>query len=132
MGSICRFCHFHLLFRHYCMGDELQRVCPQSIMGGRHGRILFGEYLQASDAGQIGSLVPGVLIPLIIVWVITLGVLFRGVQRGIEIANRIFIPTLVVIFLIICIRAVTLPGAALGLQAFFSRISALLHPVRFG
>ncbi|WP_252313628.1 sodium-dependent transporter [Sinobaca sp. H24] len=80
---------------------------------------LFGEYLQASDAGQIGSLVPGVLIPLIIVWIITLGVLFRGVQRGIEIANRIFIPTLVVIFLIICIRAVTLPGAALGLQAFF-------------
>ncbi|MFB5660818.1 sodium-dependent transporter [Alteribacillus sp. HJP-4] len=80
---------------------------------------LFSEYLQYTDPGQFGSIVPGVLIPLIVVWAITLGVLFRGVKKGIEIANRIFIPALVIIFLIICIRAVTLPGAAEGLQAFF-------------
>ncbi|MDQ0298393.1 NSS family neurotransmitter:Na+ symporter [Salibacterium salarium] len=80
---------------------------------------LTGDYLQATDPGQFGGLVPGVLIPLIIVWLVTLGVLFRGVKKGIEMANRIFIPTLVVIFIIIVIRAVTLPGAAAGLQAFF-------------
>jgi len=80
---------------------------------------LVGDYLQVIDAGQFGSLVPSVLIPLIIVWIIILGVLFRGVQRGIEIANRIMIPTLVVVFLIIVIRAVTLPGAMAGLDAFF-------------
>ncbi|WP_158737822.1 sodium-dependent transporter [Alteribacillus sp. YIM 98480] len=81
---------------------------------------LFGEYLQLPDVpGQIGAIVPSVLIPLIIVWAITLGVLFKGVKKGIELANRIFIPTLVVIFLIIVIRAVTLPGAAEGLTSFF-------------
>ncbi|MDA3129673.1 sodium-dependent transporter [Aliibacillus thermotolerans] len=81
---------------------------------------LFNEYLQISDAeGIVGGLVPGVVIPLIIVWVIALGILFKGVQRGIELANRIFIPTLVIIFLIIVIRALTLPGAFDGLQAFF-------------
>ncbi|SFE94619.1 sodium-dependent transporter [Alteribacillus iranensis] len=81
---------------------------------------LFNNYLQIAEAeGQMGGLVPSVLIPLIIVWAIALGVLFRGVQKGIEMANRIFIPTLVIIFLIIVIRAVTLPGAADGLQAFF-------------
>ncbi|MFB4163161.1 sodium-dependent transporter [Alteribacillus sp. JSM 102045] len=81
---------------------------------------LFGEYLQVPDVpGQIGALVPSVLIPLIIVWAITLGVLFKGVKKGIEMANRIFIPTLVVIFFIIVIRAVTLPGATEGLTAFF-------------
>ncbi|RSL34125.1 sodium-dependent transporter [Salibacterium salarium] len=80
---------------------------------------LIGDYLQATDPGQFGGLVPGILIPLIIVWLVTLGVLFRGVKKGIEMANRIFIPTLVVIFIIIVIRAVTLPGAAAGLQAFF-------------
>lgn len=81
---------------------------------------LFGDYLNLAEVpGQVGSFVPGVLIPLIIVWVVTLGVLFRGVQKGIEWANRIFIPTLVVLFLIIVIRAVTLPGAVDGLQAFF-------------
>ncbi|MCQ6276675.1 sodium-dependent transporter [Bacillus sp. V3B] len=81
---------------------------------------LFGEYLKLAETpGQFGSLVPGVFIPLIIVWVITLGVLFKGVKKGIEIANKIFLPTLFVLFLIIVIRAVTLDGAATGLNAFF-------------
>ncbi len=81
---------------------------------------LFGEYLQLSDApSQLGGIVPGVLIPLILVWAITLGVLFKGVKKGIEVANKIFIPALVVIFLIIVVRALTLPGAVDGLDAFF-------------
>src|SRR5690625_4682663 len=80
---------------------------------------LVGDYLKVVDPGQIGSFVPNVLIPLIIVWLIILGVLFRGVKRGIEIANRFMIPTLIIVFLIIVIRAITLPGAITGLEAFF-------------
>lgn len=81
---------------------------------------LFGQYLKLAETpGEIGSLVPGVLIPLIVVWIIVLGILSRGVKRGIEIANRIMIPTLVIVFTIIVIRAVTLPGALTGLDAFF-------------
>ncbi|MBP1950118.1 sodium-dependent transporter [Virgibacillus litoralis] len=82
---------------------------------------LFADYLNLTvDAGQTGSFVPGVLIPLIIVWAVVLGILFKGVKKGIEIANRIFIPALVIIFLIIVIRAITLPGAIDGLEAFFA------------
>lgn len=81
---------------------------------------LFNDYLkQTVDPGQTGSLVPGVFIPLIIVWLLVLSILFKGVKKGIEKANRIFIPTLFVIFLIIVIRAVTLPDALSGLEAFF-------------
>ncbi|WP_078429974.1 sodium-dependent transporter [Alkalihalobacterium alkalinitrilicum] len=81
---------------------------------------LFGEYLQLADVpGQVGSIVPSVFIPLVIVWVIALGVLFKGVKKGIEVANRIFIPALVILFLIIVIRALTLEGATVGLDAFF-------------
>ncbi|WP_070119465.1 sodium-dependent transporter [Bacillus marinisedimentorum] len=80
---------------------------------------LFGEYLQLADVGEVGGIVPGVFIPLVLVWAITLGVLFKGVKKGIEVANKIFIPTLVVLFLIIVLRAVTLDGAAAGLEAFF-------------
>lgn len=81
---------------------------------------LFSEYLKLSvDPGQTGTLVPGVFIPLILVWIIVLGVLIKGVKRGIEAANKIFIPLLVVLFTIIVIRAITLPGAAEGLNAFF-------------
>jgi len=76
-------------------------------------------YLKVADPGQFGGFVPGVLIPLIIVWFVILGILYRGVRRGIEIANRIMIPTLMIVFLIIVIRSVTLPGALSGLDAFF-------------
>src|SRR5699024_361329 len=43
---------------------------------------LFGDYLHLAEVpGQFGALVPGVLIPLIIVWIIVLAVLVRGVKR---------------------------------------------------
>ncbi|MFS0750999.1 sodium-dependent transporter [Oceanobacillus sp. 1P07AA] len=91
---------------------------------------LFGDYLHLADVpGQVGGLVPGVFIPLIVVWIIVLGILFRGVKKGIEVANRIFIPLLVLVFLVIVIRAVTLPGAAEGLNAFFTPdFSRILEP----
>lgn len=80
---------------------------------------LVGDYLQVTDAGSVGSVVPGVFIPLVLVWVITLAVLFRGVKKGIEVANKIFIPALVVLFLVIVVRALTLDGAMEGVNAFF-------------
>ncbi|KGA95594.1 transporter [Alkalihalobacillus alcalophilus ATCC 27647 = CGMCC 1.3604] len=80
---------------------------------------LLNDFLQIVDPGQLGSFVPTIFIPLLIVWVIALGVLFKGVKKGIEFANRIFIPLLVVMFLILVIRAVTLDGAMVGLDAFF-------------
>src|SRR5699024_1123855 len=81
---------------------------------------LFGSYLETAAPGEFGGFVPGVLIPLIIVWLLVLGILYRGVKKGIEMANRIFIPLLVLVFLVIVIRAITLPGAVEGLNAFFT------------
>ncbi|MCG2990931.1 sodium-dependent transporter, partial [Escherichia coli] len=73
---------------------------------------LFGDYLKLAEVpGQTGSIVPGVLIPLILVWVIALGVLLKGIKKGIEAANKIFLPTLIVLFFIIVLRAITLDGA---------------------
>ncbi|WP_277674106.1 sodium-dependent transporter [Piscibacillus halophilus] len=79
-----------------------------------------GVTAEGVEPGKTGVFVPEVLIPLLIVWAVVLFVLFKGVSKGIEVANRIFIPALVVIFLIIVLRAVTLEGAAEGLTAFFS------------
>ncbi|MBO9129819.1 sodium-dependent transporter [Bacillus sp. 165] len=81
---------------------------------------LFNSYLHiAKNPGEFGGLVPGVLLPLAIVWIVTLGVAFKGVKKGIEVMNRIFIPALIIMFLIIVIRAITLEGATEGLNAFF-------------
>ncbi|SEO71574.1 neurotransmitter:Na+ symporter, NSS family [Amphibacillus marinus] len=88
--------------------------------GTETSQFFFQDFLDASDAGVFGEIVPNVLIPIAIVWIIALFILFRGVKNGIELANRIFIPLLIISFLLIVIRAVTLPGALTGLNAFFA------------
>lgn len=82
---------------------------------------LFGDFLETAETpGAISSYVPGVLWPLIAVWVVVLAILAFGIRRGIERANKIFIPLLVVFFVALVIRALTLDGAATGLDALFS------------
>lgn len=87
--------------------------------GSDPGGFFFNEYLKLGEPGAAGSLVPSVLIPLIIVWVIVLGIQSAGIRKGIELANRIFIPLLVFLFLLIVIRALTLDGAMEGINQFF-------------
>lgn len=91
---------------------------------------LFGSYLNLADnPGEFGGIVNGVFIPLILVWIVTLFIIFAGVKKGIELANRIFIPLLFVLFAIIVVRAVTLEGAITGLNVFFKpEWSALTKP----
>lgn len=47
-------------------------------------------------------------------------ILYGGVRRGVELANKIFMPLLVILFSILVIQAVRLPGAVDGLNAFFT------------
>ncbi len=87
------------------------------------------QYVHAEGAGVSFDVVPGVLVPLVIAWVVTLGILAGGVKKGLERANKVFIPLLVVMFGALVVRAVTLEGAATGLDEFFApRWSALTDP----
>lgn len=89
----------------------------------------FGEYLHLGDPGVSFEFVPGVLIPVILVWIVTVGILLLGVQNGIARFSKIFIPLLVVVFLALVIRALFLPGAAAGLDALFTpNFAALADP----
>ncbi|QOV38838.1 sodium-dependent transporter [Streptomyces ferrugineus] len=81
---------------------------------------LFGSFLKASEApGFVSGYVSGVLWPLIAVWVVVLVILAFGIRRGIEQANKVFIPLLVIFFVALVIRSLTLDGAVEGLDAFF-------------
>lgn len=50
---------------------------------------------------------------------LTAGIIFFGVKRGIEKSCLIMMPFLVVLIIILCIRSVTLPGAMEGLNFIF-------------
>jgi neurotransmitter:Na+ symporter, NSS family len=80
----------------------------------------FGEFLQAGDVAITADVVPGVLAPLAVVWVVVLAIMALGVQRGIGTLSLIFIPVLVLTFLALVVQALTLPGAGGGLDALFT------------
>lgn len=82
---------------------------------------LFGDFLRAPETpGFLDGYVSGVFWPLIAVWVVVLVILAFGIRRGIERANKIFIPLLFVLFAALVIRALMLDGAATGLDALFT------------
>ncbi|GGH45374.1 sodium-dependent transporter [Microbacterium album] len=88
-----------------------------------------GDFLRAADEPFTLEFVPAVLIPLLLMWVVALVVLGAGVVRGVQRANVVFIPLLVIGFLVLVVRALFLPGAVEGLNAFFTPdFSALADP----
>lgn len=80
----------------------------------------FGKFLQAGDVRVTTDVVPGVLVPLVIVWGVVLAIMALGVQKGIGASSVVFIPVLVVAFAALVVQALLLPGAADGLDAFFT------------
>lgn len=94
------------------------------------GTYFFSEYLKLSDGPfELGGLTIGAFIPLIIVWAIIYFVLVRGVSGGIEKANKVLMPTLFIMILIILFRGLTLPGALAGIDYMFKPdLSKILDP----
>ncbi|NEK87185.1 sodium-dependent transporter [Blastococcus saxobsidens] len=88
--------------------------------GANPEAFFFGEFLQAGDVAVTADVVPGVLVPLAIVWLAVLVVMALGVQRGIGVTSLVFIPVLVVAFLVLVVQALLLDGATDGLDALFT------------
>lgn len=88
----------------------------------------FNHYLQ-NGTGLDFTFVPSLFWGIILVWAIVLFIMYGGIRKGIELANKIFIPLLVVMFVVMVIQAVRLPGAAEGLDTFFTpNWEAMLNP----
>ena len=79
------------------------------------------DVLKTSEEVTVGfEFVPSVLAATSIAWLALLVVLLLGVQNGIGKVNLVLIPLLVLMFLVIVVIALTLPGATDGLNAFFT------------
>ncbi|UQN28321.1 sodium-dependent transporter [Brachybacterium kimchii] len=82
----------------------------------------FGQFthsLMGADAGISFDYVGPVLVTILLVWVAVIITLALGVESGIAKTSMIFIPLLVVMFVILVVRALFLPGAMTGLNALF-------------
>ena len=81
-----------------------------------------GEFLKMGDIknGVSFEFVGMVTGPLIAMWIVALGVLSMGIQKGIAKASSVLMPVLVVMFMALVIYSLFLPGAAKGLDALFT------------
>lgn len=79
--------------------------------------------LNSSDIGaEFGNFIGGNFEPLawmVVYLVINVFIVARGVTQGLEKASVIMMPTLFVLFILVAIRSVTLPGAEAGLAFLF-------------
>ena len=88
--------------------------------GEEPGAFFGGEFLGSGPALEFFEFRWPIFAVLVGVWVLVLTIMLGGIRRGVELANRICIPLLVVLFGVIVVRALTLEGAAEGLDAFFT------------
>lgn len=77
------------------------------------------DFLRAGSGFGL-DFIPSITIVLIVVWIVTLGILLAGVQKGIGRTALFFIPLLMVLFAALVIRSLFLPGAMDGLNTFFT------------
>lgn len=90
----------------------------------------FKRFLKVADSpGAIGEIRTPILFSLACVWLLNWWVVYCGVQKGIELANRILMPTLLILTFILVLWSLTLDGAWEGLKAYVTPdFSKLAHP----
>lgn len=81
----------------------------------------FLNFLGLSDsAHQLGGLQTNLILPFLAIWAIVGFILYRGINKGIDLACKICLPILLVMIVILVIRGLTLPGAVDGLAYMFT------------
>lgn len=81
----------------------------------------FNSFLKLSDGPmQFGNINFSILIGLLLIWGIAYFICSVNINKGIEAANKILLPLMFTIIIIILIRGVTLPGAVDGLNQLFT------------
>lgn len=84
-------------------------------------KFFFESYLGLSkDPWAIGGLRLPIVISTAFVWTCCWRVVSRGIAKGVESAIRLMMPLLFVLLFILVIWSLNLPGAALGLKAYFT------------
>ncbi len=95
--------------------------------GSDPNTFFFNKFLITSSGPfDLGDLRTPILFSLLLVWLSNWIIVFSGVQKGLERANKIFMPVLVFLTLVIVFWSLRLPGAKEGIAIYlkpdFSRL----------
>ncbi len=112
MGAFVAFCTMAIMFYYSVVSGWALRYFTVSVTG---------ELFRVDQSAYWQSFISGYQPLLFHLIALTVGsvIIYQGVVRGIERANKILLPSLLVLLIIGVVRALTLPGAATGLNYFF-------------
>ncbi|WP_299004436.1 sodium-dependent transporter [uncultured Shewanella sp.] len=99
--------------------------------GNDTNQFFFSQYLQLNDhsPSQLGELLLHIAIPMLIAWSITFFAVYTGIKGGIEKANKLLMPLLLIMVLFLISQTAFLPGAQDGLNYLFQPdFSQLFNP----
>ena len=78
-------------------------------------------FLRLTDSPfHFGGIVIPIFIGISLIWLVNWFICYRGIKGGIEKANKILLPALIIIMIILAIKSVTLEGAVTGLNTLFT------------
>jgi NSS family neurotransmitter:Na+ symporter len=95
--------------------------------GSDPNAFFFKEFLSVSEGPfSVGNLRTPIIFSLLLVWFFSWLIVFKGVQKGLERANKIFMPLLFILTAVIVLWSIRLPGAREGMMIYlrpeFSRL----------
>ena len=89
--------------------------------GGDANSFFYNDFLKFSDSPlKLGGIVFAMLVGIALIWFINWFICYKGIKSGIEKMNKILLPCLLLIMVIIVVRGVTLEGAEAGLNILFT------------
>jgi NSS family neurotransmitter:Na+ symporter len=87
--------------------------------GDDPNKFFFHNFLAISKSpSELGHIRMPILLALSVVWLLNWGIVFRGVRRGIERINKIFMPLLFFLTMILVLWSLSLDGSMTGLKAY--------------
>ncbi len=99
--------------------------------GADPNKFFFNEFLMITTSPfEIGNVRSPVLFFLGVVWFLNWLIVFRGVEKGLERANKLFMPLLFVLMLVLVGCSMKLPGAFQGLSVYLMPDFEKLKDVR--
>ncbi|MDY6954524.1 MAG: sodium-dependent transporter, partial [Thermodesulfobacteriota bacterium] len=89
--------------------------------GNDPNAFFFNDFLSVSKApSEIGAIRPPIFTALAVIWFLNWLIVYRGVRKGIELANKIFMPLLFLLTAVLVFWSLTLDGAIDGLKAYLT------------
>jgi NSS family neurotransmitter:Na+ symporter len=89
--------------------------------GADPNAFFFKSFLGLSvSPGHIGGIRTAIFAALIAIWFANWFIVYRGVSKGIEAANKIFMPLLFILTAVLVFWAINLKGAGLGIKAYLT------------